>query len=319
MAKTDLPVYPNQAPQMMDLTGLRVRLDTLYSDSKGRQKPGIQRRAEKMLQPLRAPLQTILARDEVVLYATHATPSLSLLQQFIQGWAIYRYNLVILIVTNRRLLQLGIEPGGAWKKSIRALAWGDVASAIVKPSLLGGTLKLRLADKTERAYWKLRRADAKALKVILPALITASAGEATGRGMLQLCPSCTGELTLREYRCHACGLAFKDERTLLWRALAIPGGAYFYVGQKWPGVGATIAELYVLIEILVLLSAIRAASRMRSIKDVLGLVAALVFIIALLILEKAFSIYHGRHAVREFLPLDSGSTIGQSTAAVAGV
>ena len=319
MAKTDFALYPNQAPQMMDLTGLRVRIDSLYSDSKGRQKPGIQRRADKILQPLRAPLQKLLARDEVILYAAQATPSLSLLQQFIQGWAIYRYNLVILIVTNRRLLQLAVEPGGAWKKSIRSLAWGDVASVLVKPALFGGTLKLRLADKTEHAYWKLRRGDAKALKVILPALITASAGEATGRGMLQLCPSCTGELIPREYRCRACGLGFKDERTLLWRALAIPGGAYFYVGQKWPGVAATIGELYVLIEILVLLSAIRAASRMRSIKDVLGLVAALVFILALLILEKAFSIYHGRHAVREFLPLDSGSTIGQNTAAVAGV
>lgn len=319
MAKTDLPVYPNQAPQMMDLTGLRVRLDTLYSDSKGRQKPGIQRRAEKMLQPLRAPLQKILARDEVILYAARALPSVRPLQQFIQGWAIYRYSLVILIVTNRRLLQLGIEPGGAWKKSIRSLAWGDAVSAAVKPALLGGTLKLRLADKSERAYWKLRRSDAKALKVILPALIEASSGEATGRGMLQLCPSCTGELIPREYHCRSCGLAFKDEHTLLWRALAIPGGAYFYVGHKWPGVGATIAELYLLIEVLVLVGAIRVASRAQSIKDALGLVAALLFMILLLVTEKAVSIYHARHAVREFMPLDSGSTVGQNTAAVAGV
>lgn len=319
MAKTDLPVYANQAAQMMDLTGLRVRMDTLYSNSKGRQKPAIQKRAAKILDPLREPLRRILAREEVILYVARANPSFSVLEQVVGGWATYYYSQAVLVITNLRLLQLGVDSSGKWKRSIRSLAWGDVSSATAKPGFLGSTLKLVMADKSERNYWKLRRSDAKALQAILPALTAASQGEATGRAMLQLCPSCCGQLVPGRYQCPQCGLAFKDERTLAWRAALIPGGAYFYVGQILPGVGATIAELYLFIILLAFLfGSLGDPSHGGSSKALgLGGIVAAVFVLLVAALEKALSVWHCRKAVREFIPLD-GATVRSNTAAVAG-
>jgi len=312
MAKNDITVRELQAPQIMTTNGLSLRTDALYCDAKGREKGNLRKQADKILEQLREPLQRMLQPDESILFVARANRAFSPLEQVTAGWAAYYYSMFELVLTNRRLLQFGVDSKGKWKKSVKAVAWGDVSSVKVRAGLLSREMELRLKDGSKLKYWRLGNAQAKALKAIISAVHNASSGEASGYGVRQLCPSCFRDLTAGHYECTGCGQVFKDEQTLKRRAWLIPGGGYFYAGQTAMGALAAFVDVYLLFLVLATLLGNDAATKAEGNNPVAQAIGVTVFVLVLVGLEKLFQIYHARHAIRDFMPVGG-------TAAVRGI
>ena len=101
-------------------------------------------------------------------------------------------------------------------------------------------------------------------------------------------------------------MAFKDEKTLLTRALLIPGGAYFYTGQALLGVLTGIIEA--LFTVFSVVSIVEAAGVNGLGPDPGGasqrplLLTRAVIYVAFLALMKFTSFYRGRRRVRRYIP-----------------
>lgn len=139
--------------------------------------------------------------------------------------------------------------------------------------------------------------------------MTASQGEMTpALGMVSLCPQCRAALTPGVYECAGCKLAFRNERTLLWRTIFVPGGAYFYTKNPLVAALTLVGESFLLIAVFFLLAQAvglvpldppSAEDPNPSKADSAG--AALV-IGLLYAFETMVTFYHNRKFVREFIP-----------------
>ena len=309
MPLPDFPIHPEQFPRQGSQGGIRVREDTLHSDHRGKEKKAIRKRASKALEKLQEPLSKLLEPEEVVLYVTRAQAPAGWFEQLTLGWIIYYITGTTLVFTNRRLLHFLVKSNGAWKRSVRSLRWGDLSEAKVKGFLLSPTLQLHYRNGNKEFYWGLRRDDSKKIKVLLAAILPAATGEGSpAQAMISLCPSCRATLTVGTYQCSQCFLAFKDETTMVRRSLLIPGGGYFYTGNRFLGVMDFIVEGYLLLLVLILvLSAFGVFSDPLaepgedSLPPAGAFVTASIFA-AVLAVEKWMTIHHCRRFIREFIP-----------------
>jgi hypothetical protein len=314
MAQADIQVHPQQFPRQMSLNGLRVREDTLYCNHKGEESKSIRKKAEKAIQKLEAPLQRLLQADETILYVAHAQAPVSLFEQLTLGWYTYRITKTVLVFTNRRMLHFLVNTNGTWKRSLRTVHWGDIAELKIAGAIFSRNLKLQYHSGKKETYWAVRPTDAKNIKLLAAAVLPASTGEPTAaRAPQQLCPDCLAVLTPSVYTCSGCGLGFKDERTLTKLSLLIPGGGYFYVGQKLMGVGDFIVEAYLLLLLIIgAVVLILAPPAERTNESIL----LVVLIAAILAVEKWGTIHHCRRMIRDYIPKTAASSPLRAKAAM---
>jgi len=306
------PIHPEQSTQLSSFEGVRIREDTLYSNSRGKEKGGIRRRAQGAIHLLQDALLRILGQDEAILYVAPAQALPSELEQFlffaVVGLGTKTYRRGALFLSNTRLLYLTVGRNGEWQRSIRSARWGDIDEAKVK-GWLTPTLHIKYRNGTREPYWHLRRDDAKKIKVLIAALLPASSSEAAASGgMAHLCPDCLFTLTPGVYKCARCGLLFKDERTMIRRALMFPGLGYLYARHPRVAVLDFLLEVLVIFEIVFW---ILIATRIKplpahpheapfSIHSAWTMVAILVVILAF---KKWLTIRHCQHFIREFIPV----------------
>ena len=308
MAGADVAVHADQVPRFGQVEGLRVREDTLFTGAQGQEKRAIRKFAEKALNRLHEPLQRLLATDEAILYVARALAPVSVLEQMTVGWSIYRYMATTLVLTNKRLLHFTVNPNGAWKRGLRAVAWGDLAQGKITGGILGRALLLTYRNGKRDKYWGLQSRDVKKLRALLNVLHSSSMGQGTGaESMTPLCPSCLNPLQPGNYACGRCGQGFKTEASLKKRLL-IPGRGYFYIGWGFLGVMTFIFESILLLEVAVLLIGLAAllATPSRPVApnpNGSELAVTLGFFALLIVLEKTLALYHCRRAVREFIPV----------------
>lgn len=308
MPRPDLLIHVEALPQIIpDPSGLLLRPDTLYTNSKGEEKRGLHKSADKLLAKLCAPLLRLLQKDEAVLFVCRAQAPLGPLEQFLGGMHTHYQGTSVLVFTNKRLLHFLVKSNGDWKRMLRQLAWGAVAGAEVK-GFLGKKLELRYRNGVTESYWKLKNSDASKIQVLLRPLLEASAGEANAsQGVASICPECFAPLTLKVYTCPQCGLPFKDEKTLMWRAILIPGGGLFYTDQWLLGTLSAIYETFAMVMFVVYLLA---AAGVLTLSDPgqppqtqNDLLAASVGMLQALAIEKLVHWYHSLRVVRNFSPL----------------
>lgn len=255
------PVHSEQSARLGTLHGVRVREDSLYTNRKGEEKKGIRKGAEKALGALQGILGKVLQPEEAVLYIVRCQPMPSAGAQMMRGLSTYLAPvlLVFLVFTNRRLLRFGVAQKRLfarrleWKRALRVASWGDIEEARVK-GWLSSTLNLRYRNGQKETYWRISRKDGDNIKLLLNAVTAAGGLEVSNaQGMASLCPDCQTVLTPQVYQCSRCGLAFKDESKALHWSLLIPGGGYFYLGHRAWGLGALIAEGYLMVLFVIFL------------------------------------------------------------------
>jgi hypothetical protein len=307
MPSPDLPILGHPGPRIGSSAGVRLREDTVYTNHKGEEKKSIRKRADKALAKLAVILRQVLEPDEVVLYLARGQAPVSAFEQITFGWYIYYVTGAVLVLTNRRLLQILVKRDGSWKENLRSLHWGDVAEAKVK-GWLTPQLQLKYRNGKKATYWGLRREDSSKIKVLLEAVLPGSSGESTAaQSMVSLCPDCRAVLPPRVYRCSQCGLTFRDEGTMIRRSLLLPGGGYFYVGHAWLGVADFVVEAFLLAWALtwVLVAFGFPEPDLNPLEPATTPAEALVVAAVLgglLAIEKLFTVYHCRRLIREFLP-----------------
>lgn len=307
MAKQDLPIHPNVAPQVMtEPSGLRVRQDTAYTNEKGEPSKSARKFAEKQLPKLSDPLQRMLEPDEAVLYVCRANAPMGGVEMALQNAWSYYQTLGALVITNKRAIHLLLNYKNNWRRSMRSMRWGDVESATAKGFLGGKTVEFKFRNGKKETLQRLGNADGKKLNVLLPALVQASSGDVSPQGeMASVCPECLKPLTPKVYRCGTCGLVFKDTSTMLKRTLLIPGGGYLYTGQ-WPlAIIGGLVELFLFVVLLawILIGAgvVTPQDPNTSRADAPGIIIGVLVIIAL---EKAVQYYHCRRPILAFSPTD---------------
>jgi hypothetical protein len=310
MPDANLAIHENQVPQLTTHTGLRLREDVLYSNAKGEEKAGIRKRADQTIERLKDVLARLLQPDEAILYVAKAQVYPTMLEQFFSRWHESLRPSVQFVVTNRRLLVLRTRAKGfrnwKWDRGIRAVRWGDVEGEKVKGFLMR-ILELNTRNGVRERFWRIGSADLKMVRLLLGRLAPASAGDSSAtQGFVSLCPICLTALTPYAYACPQCRATFKDEKTLLRRALLIPGGACFYVGWTGLGVLSAIVEAILVIDLIVVGIAMysstspgRPGSRASAAPELL---TSVVLLLVFLLLEKLVAWIHCRWYVRDFIP-----------------
>ena len=308
MPGAEVSIYAIRAPQIVASNGLPIREDVAYSDAKGEESEQSKRRAQEAIDKLRDILPSLLEPKEAIFCLVRCQAPVGALEQLFVGWSIYQITATVLVFTNLRVIHLGVDSKGKWKRTLRSVRWGDIAEARIK-GWGSKVLALKYASGKKENYWRLRRRDAKKLKPLLEILIPASRGDMTAaQEMVSLCPDCRVRLTPGSYRCESCGLAFKDEKTLLRRTLLIPGGGYWYAGL-WPlGVmsffGEGVLTLFVITQILLATGIVTSEGKPGSAQaSSAGFWTAAAILALLLALEKALAYIHTRRVIRTFLPL----------------
>jgi hypothetical protein len=308
MPTPDYPIHTNQNARLGASSGLRLREDTAYTNAKGEENKGIHKRTDESLEKMQETLRKVLEPDEAILYVARARERLSLVEQFFLGWhAVFASDSILLVLTNRRLLQFRVNSKGKWAQGVRGVRWGDLKEAKVK-GLSGKMLYLTYLDGKKESFWQIRGDDGKKMKLIVETLLPTATGENTSaQGGVSLCPSCFAPLTPEIYECNRCHQIFKNKATLNQRAYLIPGGAYFYTGHWFLGVTAFLGETVLLVLtavwILVALGMTDPFSDSTNPPTSPGEAIFLAtFVLAFVAFSKFVGLTHGRRAVEKFMP-----------------
>jgi len=275
-----------------------VAEDVIFSDHRGRRRSGIERKQRTLLRKATPLLKVVLAPDEKVLLVAEAVSPISVLDYLTTGWLVALLRQCLLVVTERRILQIPAKYGFVPASSISQIRFEDLESAAVTGGL-GQKLKLKYGGGKKEQFTHLRGAAAKKLKQLLVGKLGMSqASLALGR--VYLCPRCARPLEPDADRCGGCDLAFKTKAKALKYSLLVPGGGYFYTGHPLLGIGDAIVET--LLIVLVIASLIGAVGGDPD----PNLWVSVAFFSALLAWEKLVSVYHANHYAEECLPADAG-------------
>jgi hypothetical protein len=302
MIRADISIHSSQLPRVVSQNGVSVREDVAYTNHKGEENSGVRKRTDKALGKLHEVLASLLEKDESVLYLARARAPQSGLEQALANLYTYYMTTSVLIFTNRRMIHFLVKSDGTWRRSIRCVAWGDVAESKIKGSFLGRTLTLRYRNGKKETYTALRGGDGKKIKTLVEAIFASGSLDPTAaQGIVSLCPNCRTVLTPSIYQCAQCQLIFKNELTAARRTILIPGGGYFYVGMPLPGiVFALVESLFLLSIILVGIGSLLGGPQTN--REEPSAWIALLPIFVFLALDKLVTYLHVRNMVRNFIP-----------------
>ena len=309
----DLSIHRNQIAQTTQIDSVSLRNDVLFTDYQGEVKSSLQKRNEKTLQKLIPALRTVLLPGETILYVARAQSPLSPLEQLTAAWWTRLLAAAAIVITNQRLLFFPVKRDGSWRESVRVVYWGDLEEVKAQGFIVRNVVfKSRNGAKT--TYTNFRRADAKKIAAIAAVILPLASGEMTAaHGIVQLCPGCRHILTPGLYSCSGCGMAFKDEKTMIIRSILLPGGGYFYTGHPLIAMLPAVVEGILLLDVLVLLFAGLASPNARP-----NILASLAILGLFWGLESAVTILHCRRYIREYIPLKPGALRQNLPAKVSG-
>jgi len=306
MASIDVPIHSSVPPRLLNRNGIRVREDVLYADAKGRDKNKLHKRAAKALDDLGDILRRVLEPNETIFYIAETQMMPGALTQFFGGgWHTYSIPRTLLFLTERRIIAFRLRKRmrrWVWNRGLRTLRWGDLLEA-APGGFLSRYLTLKFRDGQKQAYWRFPLGDFKKIKLLIQILKANGAGESSAAGgMVSLCPNCLATLAPGNYHCPSCGARFKDEKTLVWRGIVIPGGASLYVGAN--GVGVLRAAFEAIILLLIFWSIFSAIREPKASKAAADLLASIALECTVLALDKLMAIALSLPQVRDFIPIE---------------
>jgi hypothetical protein len=306
MANANIQIYPTIPARRVDQEGFFVREDVLYSNAKGRDKSKLRKSALAVLDALGDVLRRVLESDETILYIAPAQAMPGLFGQFLGGgWHTQSLPRTILFLTDRRIIALRVRKrmsGWDWSRGIWTARWGDLEKAVAG-GLVSRYLNLKFRNAGTRQYWRFGWGDLKKVKMVIEALRAQTTGESTAAGgAVSLCPNCLATLAPRTYKCPSCSAEFKDEKTLLQRALVVPGGASLYVGAN--GLGMLRAAFESLLTISILISLFELTRVPKGSEGEAALMSSILIECAVLFVDKLMAYYLALPQIRDFIPID---------------
>ena len=271
-----------------DVFGLPVNTDVMFTNHKNIYKQSIEKRQRKLLQKISF-LKPFLHENETILCVTTGCSPASFIEQFLTGWIIYYLKRSLFIFTNERVFHIPTKNDFSYRNSIAQILYADCRSITIK----GRTLVAEYKSGKKETFFYL--AENKKIKNLLQQMPLEGQTSPTLE-RTHLCPRCTNTLIKDQYICPNCSLDFKNKEQTRRISLIYPGGGYFYTGHPLLGVADAITETYLMV--LVITAAIVAIS---GVAENIPVVILLGIILAL---EKAMTVYHSNHFIKEFIPKD---------------
>ena len=274
---------------------LPIKEAIAFSDKKGVFKEGIKKKQLKILEQYAPLLKQFLEPGEEILLAMRGCSPITPLEHFTTGWMIYYLKRCTLVVTNRRILHFPAKKDFLPRHSIAQIRFGDVEE--LKPSGFWSRFTVKYKKGSKETFLNVKESGK--LKSILPDLSMAGQQPTASGVRHHLCPKCNAVLPLRVYACFSCRLEFKSEQRARKLSIIYPGGGYFYTNH--PFLGAVDAIVEVWLTVMVLLGIVSMLSERNDYGAGLVQVAFFGFI---LVLEKVYSVFHAKHYVKEYIPVE---------------
>ncbi|MCP4609232.1 MAG: hypothetical protein GY845_11015 [Planctomycetes bacterium] len=271
-----------------DVFGLPINTDIMFTNHKNVYKQSIEKRQRKLLQKISF-IKPFLHENETILCISTGCSPASIIEQFLTGWIIYYLKRSLYIITNERIFHIPTKHDFSYRNSIAQILYADCQSIAIKGRNLAAEYK---SGKKETFFYLAENKKIKSMLLEMPLVgQTSPTLERT-----HLCPRCTNTLIKDQYICPNCALDFKNKEQTKRISLIYPGGGYFYTGHPLLGVADALTEIYLTMLVLFgLIAAISGAS---------GGIFTFVFIGAILALEKAMTVYHSNHFIKEYIPKD---------------
>jgi hypothetical protein len=280
----------NQAvsPHQEDAFDVPLDRETLFSNHKGNYKKRIEKRQTKLLKKV-AFLKNFLKEDERILLITTGCSPTSILEQLLTGWIFIYLKRSLFIFTNKRIFHIPTKQNYSYRNSIAQILYPDCDSIQIR----GRKLVVGYKNGKKEKFLYIANKEKKKIKALLPT-ISFEGYPREIQKRIHLCPRCTKELEEEKYICPNCYLEFKEKDKARKISLMYPGGGYFYTGHPFLGISDAIVETILLI--LVILSLIDA------INSVEGSGVNFFTFAILLVIEKAITVYHSNHFIKEYIP-----------------
>ncbi len=286
------PHEDNHSARVMsqDLFGLPVDTDLLFSDHRGIYRRGVEKRQRRLLKSLNF-INPFLEEGEKILHITTGCSPVSAVELILTGWIVYIQRRSLFVFTNTRIFHVPTTTNFSYRSSIAQILYGDCENIAVK----GATLVVRYKNGKKETFASLASRERRKIRALLGSGPLESR-QSTPQCRTYLCPRCTAPLVEGQFSCPACSLEFKNKQRARKLSIIYPGGGYFYTGHPVLGVLDAFVETY--LSFLVLIAALGVIA-----EPVAGL-PALVFLAALLVFEKALTVYHARNFIKDYIPKD---------------
>ena len=281
---------PMSSSSRQVLFDLPVNTDVMFTNHKNIYKQTIEKRQRKLLKKIPF-IRPFLHQSETILCVTTGCSPVSVIEQFLTGWIVFYLKRSLFIFTNERIFHIPTKQDFSYRNSIAQILYADCQSITVK----GRNLIAEYKNGENEKFLYIPRSESKKIKTLLQEIpLQGQPGSTLER--THLCPSCTNPLVTDQYICPTCSLEFKDKEKTRRISIIYPGGGYFYTGHPFLGLGDALAEIYLTLIVI--------AAFFAAISGVAGGISTLVFFGILLTLEKALTVYHSNHFIKEYIPKD---------------
>ena len=274
--------------QEQNLFGIPVNRETIFSNHKNVYKKRVEKRQTKLIKKIPF-IKSFLKEDEKILLITTGCSPTPILEQFLTGWIFIYLKRSLFVFTNKRILHIPTKRDYSYRNSIAQILYPDCNSIQIK----GRKLVVGYKNGKKEKFLYIASKEKKKIKALLPTIsFEGYLSEIQKR--IHLCPRCTKELEEGKYICPNCHLEFKDKDEGKKISLIYPGGGYFYTRHPFLGIGDAIVETTLLVLVIV--------SLIDAIEGVEGSGVELFTFAILLVIEKAISVYHSKHFIKEYIP-----------------
>jgi len=268
---------------------LPIDIGTMFADHAGVHKPRIEKRQRKLVEKVTF-LKDFLDDDEQLLAVTTAVSPTSFLEQWTTGFIFVYLKRCLLVFTNRRIFHVPTTMSHDYRQSVAHIRYGDLESI----SQRGSRLKIAYKSGKKDLFLYIRGSERKKIRALLQTADLQGAPGTEGN-RVHLCPKCTTELVPDRFDCPGCGKEFKSRARARNLSMLFPGGGYFYTGHPFLGIIDAVIELLFLA--IIIWSLIPSGGRPN------GDIATAAVFAFLLVMEKAITVYHANHFVKEYLPV----------------
>jgi len=268
-----------------------INSEVMFSNHKDKPKKSIEKRQKNLLKKITPFINSFLKSDETIQLITTGCSPISIWEQIITGWIVFYLKQSVFVFTDQRILHIPTKSGHKPRNIIAQIRYSDCKAIAMKRGFLDVRFK---NDKKER-FFSIAGKERKKLKKSIIPQIDFNGESAANPARVHLCPRCAQELEKDNYQCLKCQLEFKNMEDGKKYSIFFPGGGYFYTGHPILGSMDAIGEVALIF--LALASLVDIFQQRPG-----GLVLFVLFGI-LLILEKAISIYHAHHFIKEYIPL----------------
>ena len=274
--------------QDQNLFGLPVNRETIFSNHKNVYKKRVEKRQTKLIKKIPF-IKSFLKEDEKILLITTGCSPTPILEQFLTGWIFIYLKRSVFVFTTKRIFHIPTKRDYSYRNSIAQILYPDCNSIQIK----GRKLVVGYKNGKKEKFLYIARKEKRKIKALLPT-ISLEGYPSEIQERIHLCPRCTKELEEEKYICPNCYLEFKEKDKARKISLIYPGGGYFYTRHPFLGISDAIVETILLV--LVILSLIDAINSVEG-----SGVDFFIFAI-LLVIEKAITVYHSNHFIKEYIP-----------------